>query len=169
MKRYRLMRILALIAFLSIAINIGSAADKPETKKSPYVTVQVVKGTVEKLEKSGQLTAKIEVNAPNAQGRMAKKMEQMVLEMAPDAIIRTNVLPPKESPNPKKPARYTAAELKKFKGPNPKLPGYEAKAEDLHNGLIVQFELGLTKDESKEKSTQYKVKSILILGDAMAK
>ena len=169
MNRHRLMRLLALITFTTLALGITTAADPSDSKKSPYITVQAVKGTLEKFDKTGKMTVKVEVPMPTAQNRMAKKVEQMVFEMEPSSTVRTMILPPKESDNPKKPARYTAAELKMLKGPNPKLPGYEAKTEDLRGGLIVQLELGLTKEEVKEKSTMFKVKSVIILGEVMGK
>ncbi|VTR99501.1 hypothetical protein [Tuwongella immobilis] len=165
-------RILARIGlFLGIwglFLGMTLAADKTDPKKSPYVTVRQVQGELEKFEKSGQLTVKAYVGAAGGRNRMPRT-EKMTFQVSPETVIRTHVLPPKPSDNPNKPARYTREELKKLKGPNPRLPGYEAKAEDLRGGLIVMIELGQTKEEIKEKSIDYKVKSIMILGEQMGK
>jgi hypothetical protein len=66
---------------------------------------------------------------------------------------------------------YTAEELRKLKGSNPRLPGYEAKTEDLTPGKIVQVSLATRprpREGAKAVDTEAKkkqVRTILILAE----
>jgi hypothetical protein len=54
--------------------------------------------------------------------------------------------PPEAFDDKGKPKRYTAKELKELKGPDPKVPGYNAEFSDLHEGQYVTVTLVKKKD-----------------------
>jgi hypothetical protein len=54
--------------------------------------------------------------------------------------------PPEQFDDKGKVKRYTAKELKELKGPDPKLPGYQATFSDVREGQIVTVNLVKKKD-----------------------
>jgi hypothetical protein len=54
--------------------------------------------------------------------------------------------PPEQFDDRGKPKKYTAKELKELKGPDPKLPGYNAEFSDLREGQVVTVTLVKKKD-----------------------
>jgi hypothetical protein len=71
----------------------------------------------------------------------AKEVTQVVdFHAAPDLKVRL-ANPPEVFDDKGKAREYTQAELKKLKGPDPSLPGYEGKKEDLTTGALVKVTL----------------------------
>ena len=59
--------------------------------------------------------------------------------------------PPEAFDDKGKPKRYTPKELKELKGPDPKVPGYNAEFSDLHEGQYVTISLVKKKDSPAAK------------------
>jgi hypothetical protein len=59
--------------------------------------------------------------------------------------------PPEQFDDKGKPKRYTPKELKELRGPDPKLPGYNAEFSDLHEGQYVTVSLVKKKDAPAAK------------------
>ncbi len=59
--------------------------------------------------------------------------------------------PPEQFDDKGKPKRYTAKELKELRGPDPKLPGYNAEFTDVHEGQYVTVSLVKKKDSPAAK------------------
>lgn len=158
------------LAALFAALTALAAADpKDKPKDGGLITVQVLVASIDRIDKQGQMHVFAQVPSRTPTGKPTTKRTKQTYQLADETVIRTNVLPPKEGGTAKKPAKYTAAELKKLKGPNPKLPGYEAKREDLRGGLQVQLELGQTKEDKKAGALALQLKTVVILGDVPAK
>ena len=64
--------------------------------------------------------------------------------------VRTLLLP-LEYDDKGQPKKYSPEDVKKLKGPDPKMPGYEAKLEDLKTGTNVLITLGPTEASSTGK------------------
>jgi hypothetical protein len=63
-----------------------------------------------------------------------------------DEVKVRQAQPPEAFDDKGKPKKYTAKELKELKGPDPKLPGYNAEFSDLREGQIVTVTLVKKKD-----------------------
>jgi hypothetical protein len=85
-----------------------------------------------------------------AQQQMAQHQAQMYqpesitrdveLQTIEDVKVRM-LTPPPQFDDKGHVKKYTAKELKELRGPDPKLPGYQAEFGDLHEGQIVQVHL----------------------------
>ncbi len=71
------------------------------------------------------------------------------LEMPKEAKVRVEKLPPKEEDG--KPVKYTADELAKAKGDDPKTPGYTASLKDLDKDVPVRVYLDRAKVKAMPK------------------
>jgi hypothetical protein len=76
---------------------------------------------------------------------METKTKDVELQTIDDVKVRL-AQPPEMFDEKGKPKKYTAKELKELRGPDPKLPGYNAEFSDLHEGQIVTVTLVKKKD-----------------------
>jgi hypothetical protein len=77
--------------------------------------------------------------------QMQSMTKDVELQTTDEVKVRL-AYPPEAFDDKGKPKRYTAKELKELKGPDPKLPGYNAEFSDLHEGQYVTVTLVKKKD-----------------------
>jgi hypothetical protein len=66
-----------------------------------------------------------------------------------DEIVVRNQTLPLEYDDKGKPKKYSLEDVKKLKGPNPNMPGFEAKLEDLQPGTVVKVILAYSPKAGK--------------------
>jgi hypothetical protein len=125
------------------------------------------------LQQLQQHAARFQRNSQKGQSEFFKistARKDFVLEAMEDVKVRVAKLPA-EFDAKGNPRKYTEAELKERKGPDPKLPGYASTFEELKIGQIVKLTLGKAKAEpakgkEKEKAEESpKVTMIVVLQD----
>jgi hypothetical protein len=89
-------------------------------------------------------------------------------QAAPDMVIRS-LKPPQVFDDKGNLKTYTPEELRKLKGANPKLPGYDAELTNLEPGMLVQVTLGArarvrVPAEVAREAKRMQVKMIMIIG-----
>jgi hypothetical protein len=145
-------RIVGLL-ILGLAILVPAlAADKDDAKdkdkdtgpKEKRITVSQVSGKVSVVESSGK---KFKLSLPIGGGRYMR-WQDIDIEATDDVKVRV-LNPPTETDEKGRPKRLTSAELKKLKGPDPRLPGYNAEFDNLRQGMIVQVTLSKRKEAPK--------------------
>ena len=103
------------------------------------------------------LTVTVGVSAAKGQKVRVAKPHLMVqhkefeLQVDDEVKVRRQD-PPIQYDDKGKLRKPTAEELKEFKGPDPKLPGYSAEYADLKNGQVVKVTLSKRKDDSTKKA-----------------
>jgi hypothetical protein len=139
---------------------VGKIAAINESKKSlrvkityalPKLNVGEYNALVQAQRQYAVAVAKRDYNgARNAQLQMAlhqaklytyeNKTYELEVATVEDVVVRNNK-PPEQFDEKGKPKKYTKAELKELKGPNPKLPGYTAEFSDIQQDQLVRFHL----------------------------
>jgi hypothetical protein len=108
------------------------------------------------------LAVVLTVAVSTAHGRQGRKstphavvVHRDIEVQADDGVTVRRQDPPVQYDDKGKPRKPTSEELKAFKGPDPKLPGYSAEYADLKNGQIVRVTISKKKKDSgsKEVST----------------
>jgi hypothetical protein len=109
----------------------------------------------------------VAANPANSPFKIVTDKKTVEFHVGDEVMVRMLNLP-LEYDDKGKPKKYTMEEVKKLKGPNASLPGYEAKLEDLKTGEPVLVVLGLaanpdaapktTDKKDAEKSTESKDK-----------
>jgi len=92
--------------------------------------------------------------------RTVKETKDFSMEMVDKVVVRW-LEPPVAFDDMGEPKKYTKEELAKLKG-NSKLPGYEAKVEDLKNGQLVRVTLA----KNAKTDDKLRVTQIIILKDS---
>lgn len=85
--------------------------------------------------------------------KVANVSKDIQFQAAEDMKVRLKK-PPADFDDKGNIKKYTAAELKELKGPNPSLPGYQADLPDLKVGQTVQVSLGRHKTAPKTGTTK---------------
>jgi hypothetical protein len=95
-----------------------------------------IEDPAERAQRVQEIRAAMLANLPNLV-RVEEQQQDVPLQAAEEVNIRVSHPPPvfDDKGNPRK---YTAAELKELRGPNPKIPGYAAAFADLKEGQIVR-------------------------------
>jgi hypothetical protein len=86
---------------------------------------------------------------------MEKKTKDVELQTTDDLVVRV-AQPPAAFDDKGLPKKYTQKELDELKGPNKKLPGYNADFSDLRSGQMISIEL--VKKQNTEKPPKFKTK-----------
>jgi hypothetical protein len=105
----------------------------------------------ERVQRVREIRAAMLANVPNLV-RVEEQQQDMALQAAEEVNVRV-AQPPPVFDDKGKPRKYTAAELKELRGPNPKIPGYAAAYADLKEGQIVRVLVArkkLTAQEAKD-------------------
>ena len=130
----------------------------------------------EKVRQNVQLTAELQ----RRQNDIYKQVQKNVDLQAADDLVVRQLLPPVEYDEKGKPRKLTEKEKKDLKGPNPKLPGYNADFDNLKPDQIIAVTLvkkkgaasTKPKDKSKDKDfladdERAQVKMIVIVTEAV--
>jgi hypothetical protein len=106
-----------------------------------YITIQLTQSYIAPSG-GGRPTGK---GRPNITAQVKQSTRDVELQASDDLIVRV-ANPPTDFDDKGRPKRRTAQELKELKGPNPKLPGYNAEFESLKPDQIVQVTVAKKKD-----------------------
>lgn len=139
---------------------------KPESKtaadsKDKWLPVAQVNGQIVKFG-SQKLTCAVQKAYPKG-NKIEFRSENVDFETAESVVVRV-AQPPTAFDEKGRPKRYTAKELAEFKGPDKKMPGYNADLESVKPGQYVQ--LFLAKKKSAPKNDPPLVTLIFIVKDA---
>ncbi len=89
-------------------------------------------------------------NPANSPYKVVTDKKTVEFHTGEQMVVRTLMLP-LEYDDKGQPKKYSPEDVKKLKGPDPKMPGYEAKLEDLKTGTNVLITLGPTEASSTGK------------------
>ena len=119
------------------------AKSSAATPAKKYDVVQTVSAKLVKVD-----SKEMNVTLDMPKGRYP---EHQKFWLTDDVKVRSKN-PPEQFDDNGKPKKYTAQELQKLKGPDPRLPGFPAELSQLNGGETVQVTIAKEKQTQKPKS-----------------
>jgi hypothetical protein len=110
---------------------------------------QAARNTNPQSRAQAMLSAQVQMARAEATLYQPQSLTKEVELQATDDVKVRLARPPEANDDKGKPKKYTAKELKELRGPDPKLPGYQAEFSDLHEGQIISVTLVKKKDAPK--------------------
>ncbi|GIW80624.1 MAG: hypothetical protein KatS3mg105_2431 [Gemmatales bacterium] len=164
--RYRVLRCFSLVAIMCFVIPFSSAQDKTKPAPKPEKPKRIVvgQGQVKFVRLTGD-EIEVLVRVPVRKGRGIQYKEQkQSFPIAKDVQVRVKN-PPLAFDSKGRPKKWTADELQKFKGPDPKAWGYTGSLNMLKQNQTIHAFLG--KERGAPRDAKPEIFMIYILDDVV--
>jgi hypothetical protein len=126
-------------------IRLQVTVSLPKLNTGALYNIQSAQRQLIQARLSGNLVGMIQAQQSLARAQatlytLEQKTQDVELEALDDVVVRT-LRPRDEFDEKGKPKKFTKAELKEMKGPDPKVPGYKAEFGDVSSDQIIQVTL----------------------------